>query len=382
MNVQEFVKYITNNLPLFSIAVVILFIAIRNFKIRKRESALFIAFTAIVLFLSVVVEIERYSQAIGNVYSGTIFTSLGYIIRPILLFVFILLVNMDQKRSKLFYRLCLIPLAINVVIYLLPLFFGVPGISKLVFYYEMNSDGTASFCRGTFLNFTSHILSAIYLGVLIYVGTLRFHGKHRRDGIVVILCVAIIFTTVLTEVLTGRNDLLNIVCGICAMINYIFIMSVNTSRDPLTNLYDRRTYYEDVSRYRPLINGIIQIDMNELKFLNDHYGHGVGDSALNELASIFESCSDESSMCVYRLSGDEFLILMFNGRQEILAHTVYQIKEKLRESTYSAAIGYYYIDKENNPITFDEAMREAEELMYKDKADYYIKSGRDRRHTS
>ena len=122
--------------------------------------------------------------------------------------------------------------------------------------------------------------------------------------------------------------------------------------------------------------------MNELKYLNDHYGHGVGDSALNELARIFESCSDETTMCVYRLSGDEFLILMFQGKLELLANTVYQIKEKLRESTYSAAVGYYFIDKAKNPVTFDEAMREAEKMMYKDKSDYYIKSGRDRRHTS
>lgn len=379
---NEFVKYLTNNIPLFAVATVILFISLRNIRVRKKESLLFISFIIIVLFLSVVVEIEKYSQVIGNIYLGTIFTSLGYITRPILLFVFILLANMDQKRSKLFYRICLIPLMVNAVVYLLPLFFGVPGISKIIFYYQMNADGTASFIRGSPLNFVSHIISAFYLGILIYVGALRFHGKHRRDGVVIILCVAIISVTVIVEMLVNRNDLLNIVSAICAMTNYIFIVSVNTSRDPLTHLYDRRTYYEDISRYRSLINGVVQIDMNELKFLNDHYGHGVGDNALSEIASIFENCIDESSMCVYRLSGDEFLILMFNGRQEILAHTVYQIKEKLRESTYSAAIGYYFIDKENNPVTFDEAMKEAEKLMYKDKADFYLKSGHDRRRSS
>ena len=379
---SDFIDYLTSNIPVFAISAVILFIAFRNYRIRKKESVLFIVFISIVLFLTAVVKIERYSQAIGNVYLGTIFTSIGYISRPILLFVFILLANMDQKRSKLFYRLCWIPLLINIVVYSLPLFFGVPGISKAVFYYAMKDDGTAQFVRGTPLNFVSHIISAYLLAVLVYVGTLRFHGKHRRDGIVIILCVAIILTTVIVEVVTGRNDLLNVVCAICAMINYIFIMSINTSRDPLTNLYDRRTYYEDLSRYRNIINGIIQIDMNELKYLNDHYGHGVGDSALNELARIFESCSDETTMCVYRLSGDEFLILMFQGRQEMLANTVYQIKEKLRESTYSAAVGYYFMDKAKNPVTFDEAMREAEKMMYRDKADYYIKSGRDRRHTS
>ena len=84
--------------------------------------------------------------------------------------------------------------------------------------------------------------------------------------------------------MSKRNDLLNIVCEICAAINYIFIMTVNSSRDPLTKLYDRRTYLEDVSRYKNIINGLIAIDMNELKFVNDNYGHQEGDKALATMA--------------------------------------------------------------------------------------------------
>ena len=378
---NDFVSYITDNIPLFSIALVIFFIALRNYKIRKRESIFFIAFISIVLFLSVVVRVESWSIKTGRVYLGTIFTAFGYITRPVLLFIFILLANMDQKRSKRFYNFCLIPLFINLIVYLMPMLFNVPGVSKVVFYYTLE-EGKAVFVRGSFLNFVSHILSAFYLCVLVYVGALRFHGKHRRDGIVIILCVFVILATVLAEIFTERTDLLNVVCAICAMINYIFIMSVNTSRDPLTGLYDRRTYYEDVSRFKSVINGVIQIDMNELKYLNDHFGHGEGDTALNELARIFESCVDETTMCAYRLSGDEFLILMFQGRKEILSNTVYQIKEKIKESKYTAAIGYYYIDKDNNKVTFDEAMREAEKLMYQDKADYYVQTGHDRRNTN
>ena len=162
------------------------------------------------------------------------------------------------------------------------------------------------------------------------------------------------------------------------MINYIFIMSINTSRDPLTNLYDRRTYYEDLSRYRNLINGIIQIDMNELKYLNDHYGHGVGDNALNELARIFENCSDEATMCVYRLSGDEFLILMFEGKKEQLENTINKIKESLKDSKYTIALGSYFIEK-GDDITFEDALKKAEDLMYIDKDEHYETSGHARR---
>ena len=86
---NDFIDYITSNIPVFAISAVILFIAFRNYRIRKKESIFFIVFISIVLFLTVVVKIERYAQAIGNVYLGTIFTSIGYITRPVLLFVFI-----------------------------------------------------------------------------------------------------------------------------------------------------------------------------------------------------------------------------------------------------------------------------------------------------
>ena len=375
---MELLNYLANNVPLFCISAVMLFLSFRNIKIRKRESIYFIIFTAVVLFLSVVVELEKYSQRIGNVALGTIFTSIGYISRPILLFVFVLLANMEQKMSKRSYYILGIPLIINTLVYLLPLFICVPGISKLVFYYQANSDGTASFMRGSFLNFTSHIISIFYLLALVYVSTIRFHGKHRRDGLVIVLCVFMITITVVVEMLTNRNDLLNIVCEICAMINYIFIISINTSKDPLTNIYDRRTYYEDISKYKSLVNGIIQMDMNGLKFLNDNYGHDAGDTALSSIASLFEGSINKNNMCAYRLSGDEFLVLMFDGKKSDLEETVKIIQEKIEKSRYSVAIGYIYYDK-NADTTYEEAMKKAEELMYIDKDKYYKNSKQERR---
>ena len=129
-------------------------------------------------------------------------------------------------------------------------------------------------------------------------------------------------------------------------------MSVNSSKDPLTNLYDRRTYNEDVSRFKSKINGIIQIDMNELKFVNDNFGHEAGDQALHFLAKVFEESVDQSIMVPYRLSGDEFIILMFQGTDVQLEKTVSEIEAKIKESNYTIAIGYYFINKAQENISF------------------------------
>lgn len=375
---MEFLTHLANNIPLISICVVMLYIAIRNIKIRKKESILFMVFDAVLIFLAIVVEMEKYAQRIGNVPLGTVFTSLGYIFRPALLFIFIMLANMDYQRGKRFYYISLIPFVVVIVIYLLPLFMSVPFLQKLVFYYQANEDETASFMRGTFLNFASHALSLFYLGILVYVSTMRFQGKHRRDGLVLIICVFIILVTVITEVALSRSDLLNLVSAICMMINYIFILSVNSSRDPLTNLYDRRTYYEDVSRYKELVNGIIQIDMNGLKYVNDNFGHFSGDQALITIGKILQKNAERGVICAYRLSGDEFLVLMYQGKKEVLLKTVDVIKQAMQETEYSVAIGYYFIEKEEK-ISFEEAMKKAEELMYQDKEKFYVDSKMDRR---
>lgn len=370
-------NFFASNIPLFSICLVLILISIRNFKVRKKESVYFLIFTGILLILSVVVVMEQYASVTGNIYLATIFTSIGYAARPVLILIFILLANMNEKRSIWYYRVFIGLLCINALVYVIPWFFNVPWMSTAVFHYEL-VDGKAVFQYGGFLNYTSHAIALFFLVVLIYFSIASFQGKHRRDGIVLILCGLIILATVITEMVLQRTDLLNIISGICIMIDYIFIISINASRDPLTHLYDRRTYYEDLTKYQNLINGIIQLDMNELKYYNDNYGHEAGDEALVSLANIFTSSIVSKIMCAYRLSGDEFLILMFQGKKEQLDEAVNNIKEQLSTSKYSAAMGSYFIEKGDN-TTFDEAMKKAEKLMYKDKNEYYIKSGHDRR---
>ena len=370
-------NFFASNIPLFSICLVMILISIRNFKVRKKESVYFLIFTGILLLLSVVVVMEQYASVVGNIYLATIFTSIGYAARPFLILIFILLANMNEKRNIWFYRVFIGLLCLNALIYVIPWFFNVPWMSTAVFHYELIG-GKAVFQYGGFLNYSSHFIALFFLIVLIYFSIASFQGKHRRDGIVLILCGLIILATVITEMVLQRTDLLNIISGICIMIDYIFIISINASRDPLTRLYDRRTYYEDLTKYQNMINGIVQLDMNELKYYNDNFGHEAGDEALVSLANIFSSSIISKSMCAYRLSGDEFLILMFQGKKEQLDEVIRIIKEKLSTCKYSAALGSYFIDK-GDKTTFDEAMKKAEKLMYEDKTNYYIQSGHDRR---
>lgn len=370
-------NFFASNIPLFAICLVMILISVRNFRMRKKESVCFLIFAGILLLLSIVVAMEIYACDNGLIYLGTIFTSIGYSVRPILLLIFIFLGDMDQKRNPWFYRVFIIAIIANAIIYLLPWFFNVPGVSNAVFHYEL-VNGKAIFIRDSFLNYSSHIISLAFLAVLTYLSYVRFRGIHRRDGLVLILCAAIILSTVVTEMVLQRTDLLNITSGICIMVDYIFIVTINSSKDLLTGLYDRRTFHDDIGRFKNSVNGIVVLDMNELKYYNDNFGHETGDEGLKTLANIFKASIVPATMCAYRLSGDEFLILMFQGKKEQLESTISKIKENSSQTKYSCALGSYFIDK-GDSISFEEAINDAEKAMYKDKNDYYVRTGHDRR---
>ena len=70
---NDVVTYLASNIPLFSILAVIYYLALKNIRIKRQESLLFISFATIVLFLSVVVYIEKYAQKVDWPIVGTIF---------------------------------------------------------------------------------------------------------------------------------------------------------------------------------------------------------------------------------------------------------------------------------------------------------------------
>ena len=87
------------------------------------------------------------------------------------------------------------------------------------------------------------------------------------------------------------------------------------TRDELTQLQNRRFYYERLSaelrraetKSEPL--SILMIDVDDLKAINDEFGHLVGDKVLRSFARILNSSSGDGHVTA-RLGGDEFAVIM------------------------------------------------------------------------
>lgn len=150
-------------------------------------------------------------------------------------------------------------------------------------------------------------------------------------------------------------------------------MRYQSIHDGLTGLHNRVYMESEMKRLdtdRQLPIGLIMIDSNGLKRVNDSFGHEAGDELLKGTADILRnSCRVED--IIVRWGGDEFVILLPQTTEEEVKAICQRIGEKSKE-TYvkeiplSMAVGYAI--KKHKDQVMEEILIEAEETMYKHKA--------------
>ena len=154
------------------------------------------------------------------------------------------------------------------------------------------------------------------------------------------------------------------------------------THDPLTGLANRRLFYDRLRqsirhthRYGGKV-GILYVDLDHFKDINDHHGHHVGDAVLTEVAKRLTT-SIRGSDSVARLGGDEFAVLIEGvlGREDFRA-AAHKIEQALNADSHfygldvgiSASIGQalYPDDGEDE----DSLVRAADAAMYRVKSGY------------
>jgi diguanylate cyclase len=81
--------------------------------------------------------------------------------------------------------------------------------------------------------------------------------------------------------------------------------------DPLTGAGNRRRLDSELAAAHRR-GGVVFVDLDEFKQVNDRYGHAVGDAVLRRLAAVLRLCCREQDVLI-RYGGDEFVILLDSG---------------------------------------------------------------------
>jgi diguanylate cyclase (GGDEF)-like protein/PAS domain S-box-containing protein len=152
-------------------------------------------------------------------------------------------------------------------------------------------------------------------------------------------------------------------------------------RDPLTSTYNRRYFSEvieqEISRSRRYAHpvGLVMIDVDRLKDVNDRFGHQAGDRVLQEVARLLQGVVRETDI-VIRYGGDEFLIVLpeTDGEAEIVAGRIREAIRRLNEENpllpgrlpVTLAVGTGHWDP-TSPRSVETLLAEVDQRMYENK---------------
>lgn len=143
--------------------------------------------------------------------------------------------------------------------------------------------------------------------------------------------------------------------------------------DGLTGLYNRRALLEELKRLReskasPCF-GVVNIDLNGLKIVNDRDGHEAGDRLLVQAGEILRKVFYQDDL--FRTGGDEFIVITRDIHRDTFERKVGKLQKDIeKNSSVSFAVGSYWSDGSLYP---DEVLQRTDERMYADKKAYYEK---------
>lgn len=158
-------------------------------------------------------------------------------------------------------------------------------------------------------------------------------------------------------------------------------MNELANKDALTGVRNRLSYDKEKLKFTQELQegetefGIVMVDLNDLKVINDTYGHDCGNVSLVRVSNII--CDTFAHSPVFRVGGDEFVAIL-KGRDyaavdELCAAFKQRVAAIAEDASLrpweriSAAIGYALYDAEIDQ-SVEDVFRRADQNMYEDKA--------------
>ncbi len=140
--------------------------------------------------------------------------------------------------------------------------------------------------------------------------------------------------------------------------------------DILTGLKNRNSYTKQIESL-PLRNGlgVIIMDVNNLKSVNDRFGHQEGDKMIVQVAELIREAFNDNGFDSYRIGGDEFAVFAIDQSVDEIERRIWIFESMIRKLnddrpyTVSVAVGYALYD-DNSGGSIDDLVNRADQNMY------------------
>tara|TARA_R110000737_G_scaffold13690_2_gene29597 strand:+ start:13104 stop:14213 length:1110 start_codon:yes stop_codon:yes gene_type:complete len=258
---------------------------------------------------------------------------------------------------------------------------------------------------------TSYGFQFSQLGIILIFmfGCLLFVLPIKPSAIVTVIILSVyaavkLYTNYQLTDLIFELIILSFVASICLTINrvgqktlyqnYLLInrLYYESITDGLTKLNNRRAFQEQIERLNAIANrdkmtlGLIFIDADYFKVINDSFGHSVGDEVLQKVANLIASKCRRTSDIGFRIGGDEFAIILYGINSKKLAYVCREIVTEVasfnlmnnEESIKTSVSLGAALKAKNADTTTDNLIELADEYLYKAKKNgrnqFYLRS--------
>lgn len=367
----------TNNIIINTYSVVLLIVlGVHAFRHTERVSVqnklyFFILQTTIwMLFVDIFSRFDGKNETFYPVINQ-IGNFLIFLLSPVLpslwlLYVWFQLFSEEEKPDLLLYPIISINV-INTAILILSQFFG--------WYYYIDSNNI--YHRGPLFLLSASMTFALIL--MSYILILANGKKVERKVYHSLLFFAVppFICILLQTFFYGISLMLNSVV-ISLLIVFLNIQNRSIYIDYLTGVYNRKRLETHLlekvnkSTVEKTFSAIL-IDLNDFKYINDSFGHDIGDNALEISAKLIKECLRANDF-IARYGGDEFCVVLDVSNRIELEEIVYRINnslEKYNESSLKPykltfSMGYAVYDYQAH-MKVEEFQKYIDILMYENK---------------
>lgn len=373
-----------------------------KYPIKSKKNILFRIMCVILLLTEVLDIFSAYIISYNDIFPSVVnlgVNTIYYMLGSFLCFILSCYVDLGLvpiNGKKILIKTRRIILIIIEFSILLNLFF------KHLFYIDANNIYT----HGSYF-YIMHIISIFYIviaGMTLTINWKKMDDKNKFCGVTII---ALYVIPMILQVLFFQNILL-CMFGASLMLLVIFfsletpdyiklqetlellkkteseLIESNKRNyklahfDQMSGLYNRTAYeekleelsnkFEEIKKDNNII--VFTVDLNFLKYLNDNFGHHIGDDAIRKTAQILLECFSSDNEFCYRTGGDEFCVISIGNKVEEyemqLNNFIKRTKEKNNEVDYPYSVAYAYHVVTEDSLT--KAMQVVDKKMYKNKA--------------
>lgn len=271
------------------------------------------------------------------------------------------------------------------------------SVLTLVIDMVLSAMGISTYHDLLFISHIECILAVIY-SFLCIIRTVE--GKINLTGTRVTVTIAFVAVTTggfvdLVRYMTGIPGLDSAYFFRIGLMIFIFLLGVNemysliyyrkyeseavemgklAHTDSLTGLQNRMAFSEYEEKVKTGATGeciVVQLDVNNLKKVNDKYGHKAGDEHIKTAARIIDSSFGEIGNC-YRTGGDEFIVIIdgaddpdaFDSAKDVFINLIDEYNEAHPEYDIKLEIAYGYEKMDMVAHDVEKALRLADDKMY------------------